>query len=198
MKVVFFIIVSLITTPIFAQHFEGKIVFHNSYKSKSVETPSEYLSQLFGSIHTYEIKKENYKLSSNGELLQWQIYLRQENKLFTKLAAADKLGVKDLDKDAEKVQNAVVNRKSVEILNHLCDEFIIQCKKSTQKYYLDSSLNINPEIFKTSKFNYQLAFLLKNQIVPLKMEIEDNMGFCESIAVEVKVEKIDENIFVMK
>jgi hypothetical protein len=59
-------------------------------------------------------------------------------------------------------------------------------------------LNINPEIFKNSKFNHQLAFLLKNQILPFKMITEDEIGICESIAIEIRAEKIDENIFEIK
>lgn len=198
MKRTFFIIISLILTPCFGQQFEGKIVFQNSFQSKSQDKPNEYLNQLFGTTHTYQIKNETYKLSSNGELLQWQIYQAQENKLFTKLAIGDKLGIKDLDKETEKVKNVQVNRKTAEILNHLCDEFIVYCKNSVQKYFIDSSLNINPEIFKNSKFNHQLSFLLKNQILPFKMVIEDEIGTCESIATEIKEEKIDENIFVIK
>jgi len=198
MKATFFIILCLILTPCFAQQFEGKIVFQNSFQSKSGDTPNEYLNQLFGTTHNYQVKNGNYKLSGNGKLLQWQIYVVQGNKLFTKLAAGDKLGIKDLGKEVEKVKNVKVNRKSTEILNYICDEFIIHCKNSTHRYFIDSSLNLNPEIFNTSKFNHQLAFLLKNQILPLKMVIEDEMSICESIAIEIKEEKIDENIFVVK
>ncbi len=198
MKITFFIIVNLILTSCFSQQFEGKIVFQNSFQSKSRDTPSEYLNQLFGTKYTYQVKNENYKLNGNGELLQWQIYIAQENKLYTKLAAGDKLGIKDLDKYAKKVRNVEVNKKSAKILNCLCDEFIVYCKNSTQKYFIDSSLNINPEIFKNSKFNNQLAFLLKNKILPFKMVIEDEIGICESTAIEIKQEKTDENIFEIK
>ena len=197
MKTTFFILISIILTPCFGQQFEGKIIYQNSYKSKS-ETSSEYLSQLFGSTHTYQIKDGNYKLESDGKLLQWQIYLMQEDKLFTKLAAGEKLGIKDLSKEFDVVKNVKVNRKSTEILNQTCDEFIVRCKNSTQKYYIDSSLNVSPEIFKTSTFNYRFSFLSKNQIFPLKMIIEDETSICESIEVEMKAEKIDESIFIAK
>ncbi len=189
---------NLIALNCFSQQFEGKITYQNAYQSKEENTPSEYLTQLFGNNHIVEIKNENYRLSANGKLLQYQIFVAIKNKLYTKLAAGEKLGIKDLKKAEEKVKSVEVNRKSTEILKKICDEFIVYCKNSTQKYFIDSSLNINPEIFITKNFNYQLAFLLKNKILPLKMIIEDNMGICDSTAIDIKEEKIDENIFVIK
>ena len=197
MKTTFFILINIILTPCFGQQFEGKLTYQNSYKSKS-ETSSEYLSQFFGNTHTYQIKNGNYKLESDGKLLQWQIYIMQENKLFTKLAAGEKLAIKDLSKEFDVVKNVKVNRQSAVILNHTCDEFIVRCKNSTQKYYIDSSLNVNPEVFKTSTFNHRFSFLSKNQIFPLKMIIEDETSICESTEVEIKTEKIDESIFILK
>ena len=189
---------NLIALNCFSQQFEGIITYQNSYQSKAENTPNEYLTQLFGNNHIVEIKNENYKLSGNGKLLQYQIFLAFENKLYTKLAAGETLGIKDLKKTEEKVKNVQVNRNSTEILTKTCDEFIVFCKNSTQRYFIESSLNINPEFFKTKNFNYQLAFLVKNKIIPLKMIIEDNMGICESTAIEVKEEKIDESTFKIK
>ena len=197
MKTTFFILISIILTPCFGQQFEGKIIYQNSYKSKS-ETPSEYLNQLFGKTHTYQIKNGNYKLESDGKLLQWQIYIMQEDKLFSKLAASKKVGIKDLSKEFDKVKNVKVKRQFTVILNHTCDEFIVRCKNSTQKYYMDSSLTVSPEVFKTSTFNHRFSFLSKNQIFPLKMIIEDETSICESTEVEMKAEKIDESIFTAK
>ena len=198
MKKTIILLINIFALNCFGQQFEGKIVFENSYKSKIENTPSEYLTQLFGNNHIVEIKNENYKLSGNGKLLQYQLFLALENKLYTKLAAGETLGIKDLKKTEEKVKNVEVNRNSTEILTKICDEFIVFCKNSTQRYFIESSLNISPELFKTKNFNYQLAFLVKNKIIPLKMIIEDNMGICESVAVEFKEEKIDENTFKIK
>jgi hypothetical protein len=198
MKKTFILLINLIALNCFSQQFEGKITYQNSYQSTEENTPSEYLTQLFGNNHIVEIKNENYKLSGNGKLLQYQIFVAIENKLYTKTAAGETLGIKDLKKAEEKVKSVEVNRKSTEILTKICDEFIVFCKSSTQKYFIDSSLNINPEIFKTKNFNYQLAFLVKNKILPLKMIIEDNMGICESTAIEIKEEKIDERTFIIK
>jgi hypothetical protein len=198
MRKIFILFINLIALNCFSQQFEGKITFQNSYQSKEGYTPNEYLTQLFGNNHIVEIKNENYKLSGNGKLLQYQIFLAIENKLYTKLAAGETLGVKDLKKAEEKVKNVEVNRKSTEILTKTCDEFIVICKNSTQRYFIDSSLNISPEIFTTKNFNYQLAFLLKNKIIPLKMIVEDNIGICESTAIEIKEEKIDESTFNIK
>lgn len=198
MKDTFILLMNLIALNCFCQQFEGKITYQNSYKSKEENTSSEYLAQLFGNNHIVEIKNENYKLSGNGKLLQYQIFVALENKLYTKLAAGEKLGIIDLKKAEEKVKSVEVHRKLKEILTKTCDEFIVHCKNTTQKYYIDSSLNINPEIFQTKNFNYQLAFLLKNKILPLKLIIEDNMGVCESTAIDIKEEKINENTFVIK
>jgi uncharacterized protein YjfI (DUF2170 family) len=198
MKKTLILLMNLIALNCFSQQFEGKITYQNAYQSKEENTPSEYLTQLFGNTHIVEIKNENYKLNANGELLQYQIFLSIENKLYTKLGASEKLGIKDLKIAEEKVKSVEVNRKSIEILTKTCDEFIVYCKNSTQKYFIESSLNINSEIFKTKNFNYRLAFLLKNKIIPLKMIIEDNMGICESTATEINEEKIDESTFEIK
>ena len=198
MKIAFFIIISLILKPCFGQQFEGKIVYQNSFHSKDKDTQNENLNQLYGYTHIYQIKNGNYKLSGDGALLQWQIYIAKKNKLFVKIALVDKPYINNLNKEVEKIKDIQVNRKSTNILNHLCDEFIIHCINSTQKYYIDSSLNINSEIFKNSKFNLTFAFLLNNQILPFKMITENEIGICESVAIEMKEEKIDDNIFIMK
>jgi len=75
----------IITITSYAQNFEGEIIYQNTFKSKIPSLTDEKFASLMGSTQDYFIKDDKYKSISNGALLQWQIYIPADNKMYTKM-----------------------------------------------------------------------------------------------------------------
>src|SRR5258708_6944800 len=71
---------------IFAQNFEGEIIYKNTIKSKTPQMTDEQWTSMIGSTQEYYIKGGAYKSVSNGTLVQWQLYVNADNKLYNKLS----------------------------------------------------------------------------------------------------------------
>src|SRR6188768_1458034 len=72
----------------FAQNFEGKIVYANVYKSKIPNVTDDQFTTMMGNSQDYFFKDGDYKSVINGTLLQWQLYVNKDNKLYTKMASS--------------------------------------------------------------------------------------------------------------
>src|SRR5215831_6629069 len=75
-----------LSLSIFAQLFEGKIVYHNTYKSKIASLSDQQLLSMMGTTNDYFIKGGNYRSTFNGNFVQWQLYINADNKLYNKFA----------------------------------------------------------------------------------------------------------------
>ena len=179
----------------YGQNFEGKLTFSNSYIPKDGITSAENLSKLLGKTHIYKVKDGNYRMTSDGTLLEWQNFIAEENELSTKLAAGPKPATINLNKDFEKVKSIEVVRNAIKILDRMCDEFTVYTKTAKHKFYIESSLSLNPEIFKEKKFSPRFAFFSKNHILALKMIVEDGIGVGESTITNISEEKLNETFF---
>ncbi|HEY9195061.1 MAG TPA: hypothetical protein VIM77_02310, partial [Mucilaginibacter sp.] len=69
-----------------AQVFEGKIIYNNTIKSKVPNISDEQFTTMMGSIQNYYVKGGDYRSELNGTLLQWQLYINKDNKLYTKMS----------------------------------------------------------------------------------------------------------------
>lgn len=54
----------------FSQTFEGKIIYANTYKSKSPKLKDEQLNSMMGTTQEYYIKGGNYKSVFNGAFVK--------------------------------------------------------------------------------------------------------------------------------
>ena len=79
----------LTTVTVFAQNFEGKITYQNSYKSKLPTVKDEQFNAMMGTRQEYYIKGGNYKSVSNGTFSQWQLYINMDSKLYSKMANSE-------------------------------------------------------------------------------------------------------------
>ena len=55
----------------FAQHFEGKIIYKDVYKSRVSTLTDEQLNTMLGTTREYYIKDGDYKSVFNGSFFQW-------------------------------------------------------------------------------------------------------------------------------
>ena len=142
MKAILTILFYIITWTVLGQDFEGKISYHNSYKSKVSALTSEQLTSMVGTTQEYYIKGGNYKSITNGTFSDWQLFINKDNKLYTKLLKKDTVYWQDVSVFYDSIISFKINRSVVKICGYNCDELILTCKKSIQKFYYNSKLAV--------------------------------------------------------
>jgi len=180
-----------------AQNFEGKIVYHNTYKSKSPDVSSEQLNLMMGTVQNWYLKGANYKSETNGALMVWQLYLSSDNKLYNKFANSDMLLWNDGAVNADEVIKTELRKGAAEILGYKCDELVLTCKSGVQKYYFSSQLPVDAKLFENHHYGNWYAYLSKANAVPLKIVIESTQFSLESIATEVQPMQLSERLFAL-
>ena len=188
--------ISLITAATsFGQTFEGKIIYSNSYKSKSPQVSDQQWTLMMGSTQEYLIKGGNYKSIANGTLVQWQLYINKDNKLYNKMSNSETAFWNDGNVQGDEVLKVELNKNVTEVLGYKCDEVILTCKSGVQKYYFNSKLSGDTKLFANHKFGNWFDYLSKSNALPLKSIIETAQFTLESIATEVKPMKLDDKEF---
>lgn len=190
-----FLIIIFFAITSYGQSFEGKIVYQNKYKSKTPPINDKQLTKMMGAKQEYFIKDGDYKSTTDGTYLQWQLYVNKDNKLYNKMSTSETLFWIDGAFNIDEVFKVEINRNVIEILGYKCDEIILSCKSGVQKYYFNTKFAVDPKLFENHKYGNWYDFLSKSNSLPLKI-ISDNSQFTlESIAVEVKEMKLDKAFF---
>jgi len=195
MRKLLVLIMSAFAIMIFGQTFEGKIIYQNSYESKIPNMSNEQLTSMMGSIQDYIIKEGNYKSSTNGSMMQWQLYINNDNKLYSKMKNSDTIFWNDGATNTDEVLKTEVNKEVTEILGYKCDEIILTCKSGVQKYYFNSKVNVDAILFAKHLFGNWYDFIKISQALPLKSIIESPQFILISEAKEVKQMKFDDKEF---
>lgn len=194
-KLILFIAAFIATFTVFGQYFEGKIVYKNSYISKNPKVKDDQWISMMGSNQEFFIKSDNYKSISNGTLIQWQLYISKENKIYNKLSNSLDVTWIDASVQGDEILNIEVNKDVIEILGYKCNEVILTCKSGVQKHYYNAKLVVDYKLFANHKFGNWYDFLLKSKSLPLKSIIETAQFTMISIATEVKPMVLDNTIF---
>lgn len=194
-KVLALIFTIFSSIPVFGQTFEGKIFYSSTYKSNNPQMSDQQLASMMGSSQEYLIKGGDYKSMSNGTLVQWQLYRKSDNKLYTKMSNSESALWIDTSIQGDEVLKAEVNKEVIEILGYKCDELILTCKSGIQKYYFNRDLSVNTTLFTSHKFGNWFDYLSKSNSLPLKSVIETAQFTMESVATEVKAMKLDSDSF---
>jgi len=192
-RIYFLLIFSSIVS--LAQTFEGKVSYQNTYKSKIPNVTDDLLTGMMGTSQEFNFKGGNYRSVSNGTFLQWQLYLRKDNKLYTKFSNSSSILWNDGAVNPDSVLKTELNKEVVDILGYTCDELILTCKSGVQKYYFNSKLQIDPKLFENHKFGNWYDYLLQSKAVPLKMIIDNAQFSVVSTATNIQSGKIDDQIF---
>ena len=195
MKILAFLIATLLTISSFGQSFEGKIIYKNAYKSKLPKVTDEQFTSMLGTTQTYFIKGGDYKSETNGTFVQWQIYVSKDNKLYNKMANSETLIWNDGAINSDTVLKAELNKGVTEILGYKCDELILTCKSGVQKYYFNSKLSVDPTLFVNHKFGNWYEFVSRSKSLPLKSIVDNAQFTFESVATEVIPMKIEKGVF---
>jgi len=172
-------------------------VYQNKYKSKIPNLNDEQFTTMMGNNQEYTIKGGNYKSVMNGTLVQWQLYINQDNKLYTKMSNVQSILWNDGAVNPDEVLKSEINKNAIEILGHMCDELVLTCKTGIQKFYFSSKLKVDATLYSNHKFGNWNEVMSKTNSLPLKIIIDNHQFTVESIATEIKPMPVDVNLFVL-
>ena len=189
-KLLVFALITFSTVTVFGQNFEGKITYSNTYKNKNPQMTDQQWLSMMGGTQEYYIKGGNYKSVTNGTLMQWQLYVNSENKLYTKMSNSETVFWNDGLTNPDSIISIELNKNVIEILGYTCDELILTCKSGIQKYYFNATLKVEVSLFENHKFGNWYDFLKESNALPLKMIIDNAQFTMENIATEVKEMKL--------
>ena len=190
-------LILLISFAGLTQNYEGEIIYSNSYKSKTPQLKDEQLNLMLGTVQNYLIKEGDYKSSTNGSLIQWQLYINKDNKLYSKMSNSDIIYWNDGSIQGDEILKAEINKNSTEILGYKCDELILTCKSGVQKYYYSSKFSIDSKLFMNHKFGNWYDFVSRSNSLPLKIIIENAQFTLTSIATEIKPKVLETSFFTL-
>jgi hypothetical protein len=194
-KLLVFALITFSTLTVFGQNFEGKITYSNTYKNKNPQMTDQQWLSMMGGTQEYYIKGGNYKSVTNGTLMQWQLYVNSENKLYSKMSNSETVFWNDGLTNPDSLISVKLNKNVIKILGYECDELILTCKSGIQKYYFNSTLKVDVSLFENHKFGNWYDFLKESNSLPLKMIIDNAQFTMENIATEVKEMKLNEKDF---
>jgi len=180
---------------VFAQSFEGEIVYKNTYKSKVPKVTDKKFSDLMGSQQNYYIKDGDYKSETNGTLMFWQLYINADNKLYSKFANSVPILWNDGSVNTDAVISAELHYNAATILGYQCDELIFNCKSGVQKYFFTSRLPVDSKLYAKHQYGNWYAYLSKANALPLKIVIDNTQFTMESTATAIKPIKLDKKMF---
>jgi hypothetical protein len=188
-----FTLLTVIT--VLGQSFEGKIIYSNSYVSKNPQMTDQQWTSMLGPTQEFLIKGGDYKSILNGTLVQWQLYINKDNKLYNKMSNSEIAFWNDASVQGDEIQKVEVNKGVMEVLGYKCDEVILTCKSGIQKYYFNSKLSVDTKLFTNHKFGNWFEYLSKSNSLPLKSVIETAQFTMESVASEINSMKLDAKTF---
>ena len=189
--------VLFVSLSAFGQSFEGEIIYQSTYKSKNPTITDDRLTSMMGSTEDYFIKGAAYKSKVNGTLLEWQLYIPAENKLYTKMTNKSAAISSDASINDDSVLSFVLNKEMTDILGYKCDELTLNSRSGTEKYYFSSKLSIDPKNFVNHKLGNWYDYVSIAKAVPLKIEVENPQFNVVYMATAIKPLKLDDSIFHM-
>jgi hypothetical protein len=189
------LLIFLCASTITAQNFEGKIVYQNVYKSKLPNVEDEQLTAMLGPSQDYMIKDGNYKSITNGTMMQWQLYRKQDNRLYIKMAGVPVVFWNDGGENRDSILSAEIKKGAETIAGHVCDQLTLTCKSGIQKYYFTRNIKLDPQLFTQHKYGNFNEVVSRIRSVPLKVVLETAQFSVTSTATQILPAKLDEKEF---
>jgi hypothetical protein len=189
------LLILLVTSNIYSQSFEGKVIYQNTYESKTPNVSNEQLNLLMGTLQEYVIKEGDYKSIFNGQFNQFQLYRSDKNKLYNKFSNAEALFWSDGAIDGEKVVDLNIIKNKETVLGISCDELTMKTTKGVYVYYYNAKYSINPGFYKGHLFGNWYFYVKESKAVPLKIIMDTPEFKSTSTAIKIEEYKVDSAYF---
>lgn len=180
-----------------AQNFEGEIIYTNTVKSKVAQITNEQWAKMLGTQQTFYIKGNQYKSVTNGSMVQWQLFVPTENKLYTKMGNSEVLQWTDASTQNEEILSSSIKPHAATILGYDCDELTLTCKSGVQKYYFTSKLAADCKLYEKHLYSNWYDFLKLAKGMSLKTIIDSPQFTLEQTATKVNPKKLEDALFVL-
>jgi len=188
----------LFTFNISAQNFEGKITYKTTYTSKIMFVSDTKLKETMGDIQESFYSENKYLNKMNGKMIEWQLYLPNENKLYSKSGLSESIYWNDAAENKDEIKSININKKATRVLGNMCDEMIIETKSGMQKYYFSTgTLPLNSALYEKHSYGNWNTYLKEANAIPLKYIIDTPQFTMEATASDIKAEKLDDKIFAL-
>ena len=178
-----------------AQTFEGKIIYANSYKSKSPQFKDQQLNAMMGTKQEYYIKGGDYKSVFNGSFIKMQLYKSVENKSYTLTGKSDSLYSEDYGKNKDVPTKYQIEKSKVTIMGLRCDVLIVFTPTSKLYYYYNKKYGVNPDLFKRHAYGNWYNIITKTKALPLKTIYETGQFTIISTAINITQQKLNNSVF---
>lgn len=187
----------LMTLNLLGQNFEGQITYQNTFKSKLPNISDQQWVSMMGATQDYFIKGGNYRSNTNGTVVQWQLYINTDNRLYNKVATSEAILWNDGASNPDEVLNAEVKENALEILGYNCNELTLTCKSGVQKYYFAPALGVESALYVKHKYGNWSEFISRAKALPLKIVVDNAQFTMESTATAVKPMTLDNALFTL-
>lgn len=183
----------LISTTLFSQNFEGKIAYKNTCHSTNPDWKKEYCQMVTDSAQAYYFKDGDYKYISLSSS-KWSLYKKSNNTIYNKGA---KIYSVDAAINEDEILDIQMNKNVLVVLGYPCDELVVKCKSSIQKYYFNPVTAVNPKDFENHKNGNLNRIISITKAIPLKtvFTIEAQNFELESTASEIKKGILTDKLF---
>jgi hypothetical protein len=191
------LVLLLLFSPLasFAQTFEGKITYANTYKSKSPQLKDGQLNAMMGTTQEYYIKGGDYKSVFNGSFIKMQLYKSVENRSYTLTAKSDSLYWEDYGKNKDVATKYEIEKSKETVMGVLCDVLIVFTPTSKIYYYYNKKYGVNPDLFKQHAYGNWYDMISKTKALPLKTIYENGQFTLTSTAISITAMKLDAKSF---
>ncbi|MEJ7645146.1 MAG: hypothetical protein WKF87_11165 [Chryseolinea sp.] len=189
------ILLAVLSSPLIAQNFEGKIIYSVTYKSKMPNVTDEQFGLMLGTKHEYFIKEGNYKTVTNGTFFLWQVFVNKDGKLYNKMANSESLLYNDVTVAINKLIKSEKNENVVTILGYPCNELIFSSENSQEKYFYNAALKLDNSYYTNHKLGNWDEFTKQANAVPLKFNITTLQFIMDATAIEILPMKLDDKLF---
>lgn len=186
----------LLSGSLLAQGFEGTIKYSNEIKSKMENITSIQFTQMLGNTQDYFIKGNHYKSVSNGAVLQWQLYVPTENKLYSKTSNTDVLLWNDGAENKDSVLSARIVSNADTVLGFVCDKLILNCVGGLQEYEFNKTVaQVDASLFTKHKVGNWYDVVSRTGALPLKYKLDNPQFTLTSTAIAITPLQLDDAFF---
>jgi len=176
--------------------FSGKVIYHDSYKSKNPAISSSDFEKFVGTERVLFMQDSFYKNVHTGEFKSIMLYRGDENKLYRFNEGADTIFWMDALRDTlTKVSESKVERSDEIILGLKCKRIKIVTQLGITTYYFSDSYRIDPRNFKNHHLESWDFYASRARAIPLKIVFESEEMDFVSTAIKVEPIRLNKNIF---
>ena len=160
--------------------------------SRNTKDAAKRLTPVIGTGSTLYFKEGNYRHDYSGGIFEFDIYNKEENKIYQKKRNNDTIFWTDCGKAADKIVHSFFTSKADTVLGIICDRFKIQYSKSSEiHYYNNDSIRINPDWFKKFRLSDEYLIDLKEKSIYLKSENTFDYFTLIETATQINRRKVD-------